>query len=185
MRGFGNILIFAPSDPVEAEQIFNYAIEYEGPVYIRMDSARFPVLHDESYQFEPGRIDVLQQGKDISIFAMGSTVCEACVVKDILDDQGISAEVVNISSIRPLDRNGIIESVRKTGRALTVEEHSVHGGVGSLVSEVVAEEGLDARVTRLGFTEGEFATHGPRNEMRAAAGIDTDGIVRAAIAMVK
>ena len=185
MRGFGNILIFAPSDPVETEQIFNYALAYEGPVYIRMDSIKFPVLHDKSYQLEPGKIDVLRPGEDISLFAMGSTVFEACAAGNILNDEGISAEVVNVSSIRPLDREGIIKSVRKTGRALTVEEHSIHGGVGSLVSEIVAEEGLCCRVKRLGFPEGKFAIPGPRDEMRAHINIDAEGIVNAVLGIVK
>jgi transketolase len=185
MRGFGNILIFAPSDPVETEQIFNYALAYEGPVYIRMDSAKFPVLHDKSYQLEPGKVDVLQPGEDISIFAMGSTVHEAYAAGNILRDERISAEVVNVSSIRPLDRKGIIESVGKTGHALTVEEHSIHGGVGSLVAEIVAEEGLCCRLKRLGFPEGQFAIPGPRDEMRAHINIDAEGIVKAALAITK
>jgi transketolase len=177
MLGFGNILILAPSDPLEAEQIFSYAMDYEGPVYIRMDSAKFPALHQDDYRFEPGKADVLQPGQDIAIFAVGSTVHEAVAAGRMLDAQGISAEVVNLSSIRPLDRQGIIRSLRKTGLALTVEEHSLHGGIGSLVSEITAEEGLPCRVKRLGFTEGQFAVPGPRGEMRAQVGIDAPGIV--------
>ena len=103
----------------------------------------------------------------------------------LLNAEGISAEVVNVSSIRPLDREGIINSVRKTSLALTVEEHSIHGGVGSLVSEIVAEEGLCCRVKRLGFPEGQFAIPGPRDEMRARVNIDAEGIVKAVLAIVK
>ncbi len=88
-------------------------------------------------------------------------------------------------AIRPLDREGIIKSVRKTGRALTVEEHSIHGGVGSLVSEIVAEERLCCRVKRLGFMEGKFAIPGPRDEMRAHINIDAEGIVKTVLAIVK
>ncbi|MBI9084967.1 MAG: hypothetical protein JEZ11_15345 [Desulfobacterales bacterium] len=179
MLGFGNILIFAPSDPLEAEQIFTFALDYEGPVYIRMDSAKFPPLHRDDYRFAPGRADILRPGEDITIFAVGSTVFEAVAAGQTLGAQGISAEVVNLSSIRPLDREGVIQSLRKTGLALTVEEHSLHGGVGSLVSEITAEEGLGCRVKRLGFAEGQFPVPGPRSEMRAHAGIDARGIVDA------
>jgi len=133
---------------------------------------------------EPGKIDVLRPGQDISIFAMGSTVYEASAAGNMLNAEGISAEVVNVSSIRPLDREGIINSVRKTGLALTVEEHSIHGGVGSLVSEIVAEEGLCCRVKRLGFPEGQFAIPGPRDEMRAHVNIDAEGILKAVLAIV-
>ena len=180
MRGFGNILIFAPSDPVETGQIFQYALGYEGPVYIRMDSAMFPILHDSDYHFEPGRVDILRQGKDLSIVAMGSTVHEAYSAAQDLEEMGIDAEVVNVSSIRPLDREGIAASLRKTGRALTVEEHSVHGGVGSMVTEIAADNGLGCRIKRLGFVEGRFAVPGPREAMRAHIGIDSQGIVAAA-----
>jgi transketolase len=176
MLGFGNILILAPSDPLEAEQIFTYALEYEGPVYIRMDSAKFPLLHRDDYRFAPGKADVLRPGEDIAIFAMGSTVHEAVAAGHSLAEQGIDAEVVNLSSIRPLDREGIIKSLHKTGLALTVEEHSLHGGVGSLISEIAVEEGLACRVKRMGFAEGQFPVPGPRSEMRAHAGIDAPGI---------
>lgn len=185
MRGFGNIHIFAPSDPIEAEQILKHALEYVGPVYVRLDSAKFPFLHDESYRFRPGQIDILQRGEDISIFAMGSTVHEAYSAGMILKSEGVNAEVINISSIRPLDRKGIIESVSKTGVAITVEEHSVHGGVGSLVSEIIAEEGIACRVKRCGFAEGKFAVSGPRKKMREHIGIDSDSIVNTALTIVK
>jgi transketolase len=180
MRGFGNIVIFAPSDPLEAKQIFKYALDYEGPVYIRMDSAKFPVLHDDDYCFHPGEVDILRPGKDLSIIAMGSVVHEAAAAGEALAGQGIDAEVINLSSIRPLDRAGLVTSLRKTGLALTVEEHSLHGGVGSIVAAITSEEGLGGRVKRLGFAEGRFPVAGPRGEMRARAGIDAAGILRAA-----
>jgi transketolase len=185
MLGFGNILILAPSDPLEAEQIFTYALDYEGPVYIRMDSAKFPTLHQGDYVFAPGKADVLRSGEEIAIFAVGSTVHEAVAAGHTLEAQGIDAEVVNVSSIRPLDRRGILNSLRKTGVALTVEEHSLHGGLGGLVSTIAAEEGLACRVKRLGFAEGRFPAPGPRSEMRAHIGIDAPGIADAAKALLQ
>lgn len=185
MRGFGNILIFAPADPVEAEQIFKYALDYEGPVYIRLDSAKFPALHDAKYRFEAGKVDKLRDGNRLSLVAMGSTVHEAVAAAEDLGSLGIEADVLNISSIRPLEREEIIRSLKKTGLALTVEEHSVHGGVGSLVCEIAAEEGLGCRVKRLGFAEGEFAKSGPRSEMRSYVGLDADGIVKTATELVR
>ncbi|MGB8226957.1 MAG: transketolase C-terminal domain-containing protein, partial [Sedimentisphaerales bacterium] len=100
MRGLGNIIILAPSDPVEAEKIFKFALNYVGPVYIRMDSAKFPVLHSSDYKFELGKVDVLMPGDDVSIFAMGSVVHEAYAAAQALKADSINAEVINVSSIR-------------------------------------------------------------------------------------
>jgi transketolase len=180
MRGFGNIQILAPSDPVEAAEIFAYALEHVGPVYIRMDSDKFPILHDEKYHFKPGKADVLRKGTDLTILAMGSVVCEAFYAAEQLTAGGVSVELVNVSSVRPLDRHQIVESVRKTGKVITVEEHSLHGGIGSIVSEIVAEEALAAKVVRLGITEGQFSKAGPRKDIRAFYKIDQKGIVETA-----
>lgn len=185
MRGFGNILIFAPSDGIEARQIFSYALKHVGPVYIRMDSAKFPNIHDEHYIFSPGQPDVLHSGGDITIFAMGSTTHEAVAARNILEKEGISAEIINLPSIRPLDREKIVKSLAKTSLAITVEEHSQHGGIGSLVSEIIAEEGIGCQLKRLGFPEGQFAVSGPRNEMRKHIGIDAASIARAAKEMTE
>ena len=180
MRGFGNIQIFAPSDGIEAKQIFAYALNYVGPVYIRMDSAKLPIIHNENYVFHPGQPDVLYHGDDITVFAIGSTVHEAVAARKMLEKDGISAEIISLPSIRPLERKIIVVSLTKTGLAITVEEHSQHGGIGSLISEIIAEEGLDCRIKRLGFPEGHFAVSGPRNEMREHIGINAASVARTA-----
>ncbi len=185
MRGLGNILILAPSDPVDTKQIFRFALDYQGPVYIRMDSDSFPVLHQDDYQFEPGQVDVLREGEDVTIVAVGSVTYEAVAAAEELKTAGINAEVLNISSIRPLDKARIIASLRKTGRVVTVEEHSQHGGIGSLVAEIIADERLDVQCTRLGITEGQFSKAGPRVEIRAYYNIDQNGIVEAVKAIAE
>ena len=177
MRGLGNILILAPADPVETRQIFEFALEYVGPVYIRMDSAKFPILHSEDYQFRLGKASVLREGDDMTIFALGSVVHEAYEAARKLEGMSIDAEVVNVSSIRPVDKDKIIESVRRTGKVITVEEHALHGGLGSLVCEIIAEERLSAKIVRLGITEGLFSKAGPRAQIRAYYKIDKNGIV--------
>lgn len=184
MRGLGNIKILVPSDPVETAQIFKYALQYEGPVYIRMDGM-LPVLHTDEYQFEAGKVDVLRKGTDVTIIAVGSVVYEAVAAAQQLEASSIDAEVLNISSIRPVDKDAIIASLQKTGNVLTVEEHSLHGGVGSLIAEVIAEEGLHVRCKRLGFPEGQFSKAGPRSEIRAYYKIDAQGIVETAKRMVQ
>jgi len=177
MQGFGNIVILAPSDPIETRQILRFALSYVGPVYVRMDSGTFPCLHEETYTFRAGMVDVLRSGTDVTLAAVGSVVYEAVFAAQQLQRKGISAEVLNVSSIRPLDRRGIVESIRKTGAVVTVEEHSLHGGLGSLVSEIVADEGLTARTLRLGISKGQFSKAGPRAEIRAYYHIDQAGIV--------
>ena len=170
-------MILAPADPLETKQIFRFALDYDGPVYIRMDSDKFPALHQEDYQFTPGKVDVLQEGDDITIVAVGSVVYEAVEAAQELKAASIAAEVLNISSIRPLEKAHIIESLRKTKKVVTVEEHSLHGGIGSLIAEIIADEGLEVQYKRLGIPEGQFSKAGPRSEIRAYYHIDTQGIV--------
>ncbi|MGD0726522.1 MAG: transketolase C-terminal domain-containing protein [Spirochaetia bacterium] len=181
LRGLGNILIFAPSDPPEADGVFRYSFDYDGPVYVRMDNVAFPFLHEPGYHFQPGKVDILKEGEDLAIFSMGSVTWEAHSAGEALVRLGIHAEIINVPSIRPADPEGIYRSALKTGRVLTVEEHSVHGGLGSLVSEVLAERGAGVRVSRLGIPEGEFSKAGPRSAIRAYYGIDKDGILRKAL----
>ncbi|SHO42808.1 transketolase family protein [Desulfopila aestuarii] len=185
MRGFGNILIFTPSDGIEARQVFAYALNYVGPVYIRMDSAKLPNIHDEGYIFRPGQPDILRLGNDITIIAMGSTAHEAVAAGKLLQEDGISADIISLPSIRPLEPSKIVESLCKTSLAITVEEHSQHGGIGSLVSEIIAEHGIQCRLKRLGFPEGKFAVSGPRDEMRKHIGIDAASVARTAKEMIK
>ncbi len=185
MRGFGNIQIFSPSDPVEVEQIMNYSLNHDGPVYIRMDSDKFSVLHDNDYRFEPGKVDVLAEGNDISIIAVGSVVCEAVEACQMLESMSIHADVLNISSIRPLDKEKIIASLEKTKKAITVEEHSINGGLGSLVSEIIAEQGIAAVLARLGIADGNFAKPGPRNQIRTYHKINAQGIIETAMELLR
>ncbi|MBP8604560.1 MAG: transketolase family protein [Phycisphaerae bacterium] len=180
MLGLGNIVILAPSDPLDAKQIFEYALRRKGPVYIRMDNDKFPIIHKEEYRFQPGKADILQEGSDLSIFTMGSTAYEAYFAAQALQNDSINAEVINIASVRPLDRDSIAASIAKTGRVITVEEHSLHGGLGSLVSEVIAKCGLKAKLITRGIPEGCFSKAGPRNQIRAYYKIDKDGIIETA-----
>lgn len=179
MQGLGNIVILAPSDPVETEQILQFALKHRGPVYVRMDSGKFPYLHTAEYKFELGAVEVLHAGRDLTLAAVGSVVYEAFYAAGELEKKGISTEVLNVSSIRPLDERGILESISKTKRVITVEEHSLHGGLGALVSEIISEQGVSVELLRLGITKGQFSKAGPREQIRAYYRIDQKGIVNA------
>lgn len=184
MRGFGNIQIFAPSSPLECRQIIEYALEHVGPVYIRMDGKALPELHDESYTFVPGAVDVLSEGDEIALVAMGSTVHEAVDAAAQLAEQGISTKVINVPSIRPLDRDALFAALRGVKHIISVEEHNVNGGVGSIVAEVLAENGHGAVLKRLGIPDGEYAIAADRKDMRAYHGFDVAGIVNQTLALI-
>ncbi len=180
MRGFGNVQIFAPADAVECRQIVDYALRYHGPVYIRLDGKALPDVHGADYQFAPGQVDILRQGADVSIVALGSVVHEAVEAAALLAEQGIQAQVINLSSIRPLQRDVLLSALSGTRAVISVEEHNINGGVGSLVAEVLAEAGLGIALIRLGIGDGEYAAAGAREPTRALHNIDAAGIVAAA-----
>jgi len=181
MKGFGNIQIFAPSDSIETKQIINYATGYIGPVYIRMDNDSFPILHNPDYEFKPGEVDVLKEGRDLSIIAMGSLVYKAFEAAEELKNKSIDSEVLNISSIRPLNPEKIIASIRKTKKVITVEEHSLHGGLANIVSNIIAEKKVQTELIKLGIPEGHFSIAGPRDEVRKYYNLDKDGIIKSAL----
>jgi transketolase len=180
MRGFGNVQIFAPADAVECRQIVDYALRCHGPVYIRLDGKALPDVHGADYQFVPGQVDILRQGADVSIVALGSVVHEAVDAAALLAEQGIQAQVINLSSIRPLQRDVLLSALSGTRAVISVEEHNINGGVGSLVAEVLAEAGLGIALIRLGIGDGEYAAAGAREPTRALHNIDAAGIVAAA-----
>lgn len=177
MRGFGRVEIYAPSCPIEAQQIIDYAIRKQGPVYIRLDGKPLPELHDAKYTFEPGKVDVLRQGKHIAIVALGSAVHEAATAADMLAKEGIDVSVINLSSIRPMDRAGLAAALTGMDYILTIEEHNINGGVGSIAAEVLAENGIAAKLFRYGIKDGEYAAAGDRAYTRAQLEIDAASIV--------
>ncbi|WP_300003209.1 transketolase C-terminal domain-containing protein [uncultured Cedecea sp.] len=183
LRGFGNIEIYAPSCPIECRQIIDYALEHVGPVYIRLDGKALPELHDEKYQFVPGQIDVLRQGNDVALVAMGSTVHEIVAAAAQLAENGIEATVINVPSIRPCNTGQLLEILKPHQAVVSVEEHNINGGVGSLVAEVLAEAGCAIPLRRLGIPDGGYAIAADRASTRAYHEIDAAGIVKQATAL--
>ncbi len=185
MRGFGNIQIFAPSSPRECRQIIDYAINYLGPVYIRMDGKALPELYDESYQFIPGAVVTLREGKDLALVATGSTVHEIVEAADILEQSGLKVKVVSIPSIRPCDTEALHEVLKDCSSVITVEEHNINGGLGSLVAEVIAEAGIPTKIKRLGIPDGEYAAAADRKFLRHHHGFDAANIAELAIGLME
>lgn len=176
MRGFGNIQIYAPSSPRECRQIIDYALGYQGPVYIRMDGKALPELYDESYRFVPGAIVTLREGDALALVATGSTVHEIVDAAALLADCGIQATVLSVPSIRPCDTRALTAALKGCKAVITVEEHNVNGGLGSLVAEALAEAGAGAVLKRLGIPDGEYAAAADRGWMRQHHGFDAQAI---------
>ncbi|MES3499157.1 transketolase C-terminal domain-containing protein [Citrobacter portucalensis] len=176
MRGFGNIQIFAPSSPRECRQIIDYAIGYQGPVYIRLDGKALPELHDENYRFVPGAVLTLREGEHVALVATGSTVHEIIDAAALLADAGIQAKVVSVPSIRPCDTKALLSALQGCKAVITVEEHNINGGLGSLVAEVLAEGGVGAVLKRLGIPDGEYAAAADRGWLRQHHGFDAAAI---------
>ncbi|MFV0352223.1 MAG: transketolase family protein [Oscillospiraceae bacterium] len=160
MRVIPGMTVICPADDVEARAVVKAAYEFEGPVYMRFGRLATAVFHDESnYKFTIGKGEVLSEGTDLTIIATGLMVYEAIVAAEALAAEGISARVVNMATIKPIDKELVIESAKKTGRILTAEEHNIIGGLGEAVAAVVAEN-HPVPVLRLGVND-EFGHSGP------------------------
>ena len=179
MRAIPGMTIINPADAVEARAAVLAAAEYEGPVYMRFGRLAVPSIFDDSYKFEWGKAVVLSEGADVTICATGLMVNEAIEAKKILAEQGISAEIVNVHTIKPLDKETILRSSSKTGAVVTAEEHSVIGGLGSAVAEAVCEGGKPVPVVRLGVND-VFGKSGPAVELLHIFGLDAQNIVEKA-----
>ncbi|MEW5946113.1 MAG: transketolase family protein [bacterium] len=163
MRALPNMMVLVPADAVETEKMIEKSLEIQGPVYIRTSREKFPVIFDENHRFNPGKGTLLKDGAHLSIIAAGLMVSSALSAADMLAEHGIQASVVNMSSIKPIDRDLIVQCAEHTGRILTVEEHSVIGGLGSAVAEVVSEE-FPVPVRRIGVTD-QFCFSAPASAL--------------------
>jgi len=177
MRSIPGMVVICPSDDVEACAAVRAAAEYDGPVYLRLGRLAVPVFNDpETYKFEMGKGVVMKEGTDVSIFATGLEVNEALGAAKLLEADGINAEVINIHTIKPIDKELVAASARKTGKVVTVEEHSIIGGLGSAVCEALAET-VPTPVLRIGVQD-VFGESGPAKALIAKYGLDAEGICK-------
>ena len=175
MRVIPGMVVINPADDVEARAAVRAAYEYEGPVYLRFGRLAVPVINDRpDYKFEIGKGYVVKEGSDVTIFATGLEVDAANTAAELLAKDGISAEIVNIHTIKPIDKDLIIREAEKTGKVVTVEEHSVLGGFGSAVCEVLSEYS-PLPVKRIGVYD-TFGESGPAVELLHKYRLDGEGI---------
>lgn len=173
MRVLPGMRVLVPADYASAAAAIRLAAATPGPFYVRLGREPLPEVYDEGFTCDVAFANVLREGSDISIMACGVEVAQALAAADVLAAEGISAEVVDIMSVKPLDEETIIASAAKTGRVLTVEEHSIYGGMGSAVAELLGEK-HPVPVTRLGLTT--FGQSGDAAELLAYYGLDAAGI---------
>jgi transketolase len=180
-RALANLTVIVPADPVETAAAVRAAVAIDGPVFLRVSRMPVPIVCDEKQPFEIGKSLVLREGTDVTLIAAGVTVTNALEAAGLLEQEGISAAVLNLSTIRPLDRERIEEAARR-GPIVTVEEHTVFGGLGSAVAEVVVES-HPTRMRMLGVP-GVFAPTGSPEFLLSHFGLDAEGIRTAARGLV-
>ncbi|MBD8915028.1 MAG: transketolase family protein [Pseudobutyrivibrio sp.] len=177
MRTIPGMTIINPSDDVEAKAAVKAAYEMEGPVYLRFGRLAVPVINDrDDYKFEIGKGVVLKEGTDLTLIATGLEVAESLAAAEKLEADGISVEVINMHTIKPLDVDLVVRSAAKTGKVVTVEEHSIIGGLGSAVAEVLAEK-QPAKLLRIGV-EDRFGESGPALKLLEKYELDAAGIYK-------
>ena len=179
MRSIPGMTVLVPCDDVEARAATRAAYEHEGPVYLRLARLATPVFNDpETYEFQIGKGIVMREGTDVTLVACGLMVQAAMAAADELAARGVSAEVINMHTIKPIDADLLVSSASKTGRVVTCEEHSVIGGLGSAVCDVLCER-CPVPVRKVGVNDA-FGVSGPAEELLRRYGLDAEGIVAAA-----
>jgi transketolase len=184
MRTIPGMVVLCPSDDIEAKAAVRAAVEYDGPVYMRFGRLAVPVINDTpDYSFELGKGIVLREGTDVTLIATGLEVSETLAAAKRLESDGISAKVINIHTIKPLDEELVCRAAKETGKLVTIEEHSVVGGLGSAVCDAVCKE-YPVPVKKIGIQD-VFGESGPAKELLQKYQLDEMGIYRQVLEFVK
>ncbi len=178
MRSIPGMTVICPADGVEAEAAVKAAYEMDGPVYLRFGRLAIPVFHEEGFNFQIGKGEVLRDGTDVAIIANGLLVYEAIQAGEALAAEGINAMVINMATVKPLDEELVLEAARKCGKVITCEEHSVIGGLGEAVCSLLSEK-LPTPVKRIGVND-EFGHSGPAAALLKQFGLSAEHIVEVA-----
>ena len=178
MRSIPGMTVICPADGVEAEAAVKAAYEMDGPVYLRFGRLAIPVFHEEGFNFQIGKGEVLRDGTDVAIIANGLLVYEAIQAGEALAAEGINAMVINMATVKPLDEELVLEAAKKCGKVITCEEHSVIGGLGEAVCSLLSEK-LPTPVRRIGVND-EFGHSGPAAALLKQFGLSAEHIVEVA-----
>lgn len=183
MRGLPHMTVIVPADCKECQEAIKYAALHEGPTYIRIPRSNVPDIFDENYSFNIHKAVVVEEGTDVSVFTNGETLAEVLLAAEELKKDNISLEVINVPVVKPLDFQTVIESVKKTKLAITVENHSIIGGLGSAICETLADK-LPSKVYRFGIHD-EFGQSGKVEELIEYYGLDSKTLAKRIRAIIK
>lgn len=184
MRGIPNMRVISPADAVETTKAITDSLNHKGPFYFRLGRPKFPVIFDDSYDFRLGKAVTVREGDDVALLGTGLMVHKALEAAAILKKSGVEAEVVNVSTIKPLDNKKILQLTEKVKAILTCEEHSIYNGLGSAVSEVLAENSIPIPFRRTGLKD-VFGQSGDPEDLLSFYGLDGQSIARAARRLMK
>ncbi len=164
MRDIPNMMVIVPADCTETREVIKFAAEYDGPVYIRLARTNVPNLFDpETYKFDPKKALVVKEGKDVTLVTNGETLVEALDCAQLLENDGISAEIIHMPVVKPVDAQTLVNSAKKTNHVITIENHSIIGGLGSAVCETLCEN-YPVKVKRIGIND-QFGQSGEQREL--------------------
>ncbi len=183
MRSIPNMTVIYPADETETKQAIEFAAEHKGPVYIRISRSNLPDVFDSSYKFNFNKAVVMQEGTDVTLITNGETLVEVVEAAQMLKEHGINAEVINVPVIKPLDEETIITSAKKTNRVITIENHSVIGGLGGCICEVLSEK-YPVKITRIGLND-EFGQSGTPKELMAYYGLNAEKLTQRIAGLLK
>lgn len=178
-RSMPNLTVIAPGDPLQVAKILDASMDHKGPIYIRMGRGGEPVVYHDDYDYQIGKAIITKDGKDITFAACGDMVAVALTAAQELDTEGVSVRVLDLHTIRPIDRDAIIKASKETGKIIACENHNVTGGLGSAIADVIADENLDCRFKRVGIPDVYISIGDPESLMRKY-GMDKDGVIKAA-----
>ena len=177
MRSFANMTVIAPADGFETGNALVAAMDWPGPVYMRIGRGFEPPVHkDQNYPFEIGRAITMRDGKDVTLIGCGVGVLQAMRAAEVLDGQGLSARVLDRHTVKPIDREAVISAVKDTRRIVTIEDHNIYGGLGTAVAEVIVASGKACAFRKLGVPDC-FSIVGYPEDLYHHYGFDADGIV--------
>ncbi|MBM3309375.1 MAG: transketolase family protein [Candidatus Altiarchaeales archaeon] len=182
MRVVPNMYVVVPADYYEAKKAVEAAVETKGPFYIRLSRSKTPVVFDEKYEFKLGEVVKLRDGKDACIFACGTMVAEALDAAEKLSQEGVSVRVVNVHTIKPLDKRNVLKHARETKVVVTAEEHNVYCGLGSAIAEVLCESGIPLKM--IGIRD-RFGQSGSESELKKEYGLSSEKICEAVKEILK
>jgi transketolase len=184
LRSLPNLNLLSPASANEVEPILTAALGCDSPVYIRLGKAFETEIFEKEISFEIGKSKTVRDGKDVTVIGTGNIISNAIEAAKTLSEKGIDCEIINLSSIKPLDKEIIIKSISKTKRVLTIEEHQITGGIGSAVAEIIAENRINCAFERMGFADKFVTEYGWHKEILEQNGLATEDVVRSIVKII-